>query len=159
MLATGSAADGAPAGGDHATGDEDVLHLCCALARQCFLNEQVFAVTDEELAQAARLRDRLVAALASGAPIKETHLAVVAAYFPLHTLPAAESLLDRPWSDAMAAVLVQQVREPAEERQWRASIPALTAVENDVSRKVRQQYEENTYPRWAKAETQGQEIQ
>jgi SAM-dependent methyltransferase len=34
----------------------------------------------------------------------------------------------------------------------RASIPALTAVENEVSRKVRQQYEENPYPRWTKAD-------
>jgi tetratricopeptide (TPR) repeat protein/SAM-dependent methyltransferase len=158
MLAAVSADDGEPGGGNGTAGEEDVLGLCCALARQCFLNEQVFAVTDEEFAQAARLRDRLVAALASGAPIAETHLAVVAAYFPLHTLPAADSLLDRSWSDAITAVLVQQVREPAEERQWRASIPALTAVENDVSRKVRQQYEENPYPRWAKAEPPGQPI-
>src|SRR5262245_30540963 len=158
MLATVSVDDGAPGGGDDAAGEEDVLGLCCALARQCFLNEQVFAVTDEEVAQAARLRDRVVAALASGAPIAETPLAVVAAYFPLHTLPAAESLLDRVWSDAITAVLTQQVREPAEERQWRTSIPALTGVENDVSRKVRQQYEENPYPRWAKAQPPGQPI-
>src|SRR5262249_14654601 len=142
MLAIVSVDDGARAGRDETTGEEHVLDLCCALARQCFLNEQVFAVTDEECAQAARLRDRVVAALASGAPIAEAHLALVAAYFPLHALPAAESLLDRPWSDAITAVLVQQVREPAEEQQWRASIPALTGSENDISRRVRQQYEE-----------------
>ncbi len=32
------------------------------------------------------------------------------------------------------------------------TIPALTPIEDDVSRKVRQQYEENPYPRWAKAD-------
>src|SRR5205807_2470187 len=36
-------------------------------------------------------------------------------------------------------------------RQLRASIPALTLFEDETSRKVRQQYEENPYPRWTKA--------
>ena len=75
--------------------------------------------------------------------------------FRSHSLPGAELLLDRAWSDAITGVLIQQVREPAEERQLRASIPALTAIENEVSRQVRQQYEENPYPRWAKAEPAG----
>ena len=143
---------------DERLAGEETLDFCCALARQCFLNEQVFACTDEELEEARRLRDRVVAALASGAAIAELQLAVVAAYFPLHSLPGAASLLDRTWSDAIEAVLVQQVREPAEERTLRGSIPALTAVENDVSRKVQQQYEENPYPRWAQADPPGQPL-
>ena len=32
----------------HAAGDDQALTLACALARQCFINEQVFALTDEE---------------------------------------------------------------------------------------------------------------
>src|SRR5712672_1307099 len=50
------------------------------------------------------------------------------------------------------ALLTQQVKEPMEEQQLPASIPALTAVDDEVSRKVRQQYEENPYPRWIKAD-------
>src|SRR5207248_685665 len=78
--------------------------------------------------------------------------AVVASYFPLNALPGAEKLLDRAWSAAMTDVLVQQVREPAQERQLRGAIPALTAIEDEVSRQVRDQYEQNPYPRWTKAE-------
>ncbi len=143
---------------DQGIGQGEILDFCCALARQCFINEQVFAVTDEEIAHAARLRDGLIAALASGAAIPELRLAMGAAYFPLHALPGAELLLDKTWSDAVAGVLVQQVREPAEERKWRVSTAALTAVDNEVSRQVRQQYEENPYPRWAKAEPAGQPL-
>ncbi|HEY6993231.1 MAG TPA: tetratricopeptide repeat protein [Xanthobacteraceae bacterium] len=138
--------------------DDEVLGFCCALARQCFLNEQVFALTEDELDRAQRLRDRVLAATTTRTPASEFLLAVVAAYFPLHSLPGAGSLLDKVWSDAVTAILVQQVREPAEERQLRASIPALTAVESDVSRQVRQQYEENPYPRWVKAEPAGQPL-
>src|SRR5262249_46596860 len=136
----------------------EVLQFCCALARQCFLNEQVFAATDEELRAAQRLRDAVAAALASGGAVSELQLALVGSYFPLHSLPGAEAVLERPSSAPVAAVLAQQVREPAQERRLRASIPVLTAIEDEVSRKVRQQYEENPYPRWERAEPPGQPL-
>jgi SAM-dependent methyltransferase len=143
MLETASARD------ESFGADEPVLQLCCALARQCFLNEQIFALTDAERDRAERLRDAVSAALAADAPISELQLATVAAYFPLHSLPSApQALLGRSWSPALSALLDQQVREPAEELRLHASVPALTAVDDDVSRKVRQQYEENPYPRW-----------
>ena len=82
----------------------------------------------------------------------------VAAYFPLQSLPGVQSLLERTWSPAATAVLVQQVEEPAEERRLRASIPVLTAIEDRVSRKVQQQYEENPYPRWGTADPPGQPL-
>ena len=47
----------------------------------------------------ATLRDSLVAALASGATVPELRLAVVAMYFPLHTLPGAEALVNEAWSE------------------------------------------------------------
>jgi tetratricopeptide (TPR) repeat protein/SAM-dependent methyltransferase len=151
------------ASGDASVTDErlasaETLNFCCALARQCFLNEQVFACTDDELEEARRLRDRVVAASTSDARIADIQLAVVAAYFPLHSLPDAGSLLDKTWSDAIGGVVAQQVHEPTEEQALRGSIPALTAVENDISRKVRQQYEENPYPRWAQADPPGEPL-
>ena len=157
LLAIASASEDGPAM-DAALADAQTVDFCCALARQCFLNEQVFACTDDEADEARRLRDGVVAALASGAAIAEARLAMVAAYFPLHSLPGAGSLLERTWSDAITEVLTQQVREPAEERILRGAIPALTEVDDDVSRKVRQQYEENPYPRWAQADPPGQPL-
>jgi SAM-dependent methyltransferase len=75
----------------------------------------------------------------------------VAAYFPLHSLPNAQLLLERACPAALTDVLVQQVREPCEERQYRDSIPRLTGIDDDVSVLVRGQYEENPYPRWVHA--------
>ena len=40
-----------------------------------------------------------------------------------------------------------------QERELRASIPRLTPIEDDVSQLVRQQYEENPYPRWVDVST------
>ena len=132
--------------------DPKALDFACALARQCFVNEHVFASTDEEAAAARQLRDKVTTALASGAAIPELWLATVATYDPLGALPGVDKLQDRRWSEPLSGVLTQQLHEPATEAKLRAEIPALTPIEDDISRKVRQQYEENPYPRWAKAD-------
>jgi Tfp pilus assembly protein PilF/SAM-dependent methyltransferase len=135
-------------------GEESAIGFYCALARQCFINEYVFACGDDELAAARGLRDRLAAALASDAAIPALWPVAVAAYFPLDALPGAEQLLERAssqsWPDAVAEVLVQQVSEPREEQQMRSAIPRLTGIADSVSLQVRQQYEENPFPRWVR---------
>ena len=138
--------------------DEHLLGFYCAVARQCFINQYVFSVTEVEVDQAQRLRASLDTALAAGDPCPELWPVIVGAYFPLHTLSKAEDLLNRSWPACVDALLVQQVREPAEERRIAASIPVLTRIEGEVSRTVRQQYEESPYPRWVHAGPPGQPV-
>ena len=83
------------------------------------------------------------AALETGAAVPGLWLVAVAAYFPLHSLPLAGRLLERPAPKEITAEFHQQVREPAEERWIRATIPRLTDIEDDVSLLVQRQYEEN----------------
>jgi len=49
---------------------------------------------------------------------------------------------------AIEDLLTQQLREPAQERALREAIPRLTAINDETSKQVQQQYEENPYPRW-----------
>ena len=133
----------------------DGLAVLCAVARQCFVNEYVSGASDEERHRAAALGDRLVAALAQGANIPPQWIAAVAAYHPLTSLPGAERLGERTdartWPAPVAALLAQQITEPQTERELRGTLPRLTAFEDDVSRAVKRQYEENPYPRWIAA--------
>src|SRR5262249_60214304 len=75
------------------------------------------------------------------------------AYFPLHAVGDATAWLSRQWPDPVAAVIAQQVSEPYEEQQIRATMRRLTEIDDRVSVLVRQQYEENPYPRWMKVPT------
>jgi 2-polyprenyl-3-methyl-5-hydroxy-6-metoxy-1,4-benzoquinol methylase len=138
--------------------DERLLGFYCTVARQCFINQYVFSMTEVEADQAQRLQASLERALAIGDPCPDLWPAIVGAYFPLHTLSKAEALLDRSWHACVSALLVQQVKEPAEERRIASSIPVLTSIESEVSRAVRQQYEESPYPRWVKAGPPSQPI-
>ena len=47
-------------------------------------------------------------------------------------------------------MLRQQIREPLEEQALRAGIECLTSITSGVSEEVREQYEQNPYPRWVK---------
>jgi Flp pilus assembly protein TadD/SAM-dependent methyltransferase len=126
-------------------GSDANLNFACALARQCFINEYVFAQDEEELRQAERLCDTVAAATVS--PLQ---LAVLAAYIPLHAVPGAARLLGRKWARPVDVLIDQQLRQPLQERDDRPLVPALTTIDAQ-SQAVREQYEEMPYPRWVKA--------
>jgi 2-polyprenyl-3-methyl-5-hydroxy-6-metoxy-1,4-benzoquinol methylase len=128
----------------------DMLLLCAALAQQCFVNEYVFAATAEEDAQVAALARAVEGRLAERGAIDAFQLAALAMYIPLHRLTGAEALLEQKWPQPVSEVMIQQVREPAQERALRSVIPVLTPIDDDVSNRVRQQYEDNPYPRWVR---------
>jgi 2-polyprenyl-3-methyl-5-hydroxy-6-metoxy-1,4-benzoquinol methylase len=128
--------------------NDTLLHLCCALARQCFINEYVFADTAQEIEKAAALRDMLAGPFDGERPLLPFQVAILAAYFPLCDLADAQRLVEGRWPACLQAVLTQQVLEPREEKEERDKIPRLTKIEDRVSRLVAQQYEENPYPRW-----------
>jgi SAM-dependent methyltransferase/tetratricopeptide (TPR) repeat protein len=113
------------------------LEFLAALASQCFATEYVYGETPEETATIEQLLVR-----SEGA--RPEQLAVLAAYRPLHRLAVAE----QGWPPALAPVIQRQLIEPREEQRLRATIPALTPVDDSTSRAVREQYEENPYPRW-----------
>ncbi|HZC57437.1 MAG TPA: tetratricopeptide repeat protein [Xanthobacteraceae bacterium] len=135
----------------HGRPDDPMLGFYCAIARQCFVNQYVFALTQDENKQALRLRSSIEDALSNNIETSPLQLAGLGAYFPLHTLTSAERLLEKSWPRPIEDLIVQQIKEPAEERRIIATLPALTGIEGEVSRVVREQYEENPYPRWIKA--------
>ena len=116
------------------------IDLACAFAQQCFLNEYVWPESAAETAEVARLADAVRAA--PGA----LETALLGAYRPLGAFPG----LVRPAGvgDSVTRLWQRQVEEPAEERRLRETLDALTPIEDETSRAVRQQYEENPYPRW-----------
>jgi SAM-dependent methyltransferase len=128
--------------------EQNLIEFACALAEQCFINEYVYWYDDEEFENACHLRERL-AAMCAGHPAPELAIAVVAAYFPLHSL-SDRLFLRTSWSDGVARLIRQQILASQQESRYRATLPCLTSIADEVSASVRCQYEENPYPRWVK---------
>src|SRR5262249_6099015 len=115
------------------------LELCCALAQQCFLNQYVWAETEAEAARVAALER------SASTPLE---LAAAAMY----RLPAGH---EKPSGGGAAFERMWRrlVEEPATERLL--TVASLTPVREEVSRRVRAQYEANPYPRWQRAPVPG----
>ncbi len=127
------------------------MELLEALALQSFLNEYIWHVTEDEEQAVNRLESRVVDAIEGGKNPEATDLFLLAAYrpiFPIHSI--------RQWTlnhyekiDAiLKPVLLQLILLPALEAEIRDGLEQLTPIDNDVSVAVRDQYEENPYPRW-----------
>jgi SAM-dependent methyltransferase len=126
--------------------DPHLLDFACALARQCFINEYVFSSSEAEIERARALRD----SLAGDGRVSPLALATVAAYFPLRSLSIADALPAQEWPPAVVALLRQQLDAPRRELELAAEIPAITPIDDEISRQVQRQYEENPYPRWVR---------
>lgn len=135
------------AGGENLPNNENILAFFCALAQQCFINDYVFAWSADEQEKVQGLGETLSTTLSSPDPLA---IAAFAAYRPLHTLASCETLQDLKWPAPLRELFKQQVREPLAERALRGSVPQLTPIGNGISALVREQYEQNPYPRWTK---------
>lgn len=121
-----------------------------ALASQAFLTDYAWSVSAGEEAVVNRLATRLeqAADLAPLTPRHELLVALVGAYRPLNRLPQATALANAAWSTSLTELVRIQLREPLEEQALRRQLPELTPVSDPVSIDVRNQYEENPFPRW-----------
>jgi SAM-dependent methyltransferase len=136
--------------------DLAALPFYAALARQCFINEYVYDWDEDEQSASAACQSQLWALLDANAAVPPLLLLAAAAYGSLGTLPDAGRLLATTAADPIAQVLDQQVRQPLEEQNLRATISRLTPVSAGVSEQVREQYEQNPFPRWVSVPRQEQ---
>ena len=83
--------------------------------------------TDEEFARRSGCASASSRRLAAGDAVPSSALAVVAAYFPLHSVPGVGRCWTRPGPTRSTSVLTQQVREPAEERRTARLHPGADA--------------------------------
>jgi hypothetical protein len=70
----------------------EMLPLCCALARQCFINEYVFHLPDVEHDGMVALRGKLMSDLSGTTPVYAITLLAYACYAPLATLDRAAAI-------------------------------------------------------------------
>ncbi len=131
--------------------NEENLELACALAQQCFLKEYALEEAADESAVLEGIAKEISTCGGRPGLRQQLLLAMYAVYRPLDRAPVAQAPELIAARGAFARLVRRQVVEPGEERRIRAEIPALTTVENAVSRAVQDQYEQNPYPRWLRA--------
>ncbi|MDB4169434.1 class I SAM-dependent methyltransferase, partial [Planktomarina sp.] len=127
------------------TGSPDELEFQSALALQCFTNEYIYNQSEHEDEALAVLELAVKQVLNKGEQPSPQSILCLASYRPLNQYA---------WSSALRIngeiedVFIRQVEEPKQEDQIKITLPVLEEITDQVSSKVRDQYELSPYPRW-----------
>lgn len=123
------------------------LELIQAIARYALRTEYILHVSMEEESAVARLRAEIESGGASAHdPVK---LSLMACYIPLCQLKNAKDIAAScARSESLSALAESQISGPLREAAIKSEIGTIGTIEDAISMKVRQQYEESPYPRW-----------
>ena len=125
--------------------NEYELAFIIGLGKQCFINEYVYSVSKEENINLQNIIERF-----KKGEINEINIAILSCYFPLYKLindlPLLQSFQSP--SKTYMQLLQLQVEEPLKENELSKEIKKLGTFRDDITQKVKSQYEENPYPRW-----------
>ena len=123
----------------------DILQFQSALALQCFTNEYIYALSDPEEKALAILETTVEEVLSNGDQPSPQSVLCLASYTPLYQYEWATLLMV---TEVIEDVFIRQVLEPNRENDLKMSLSRLDEITDEVSSKVREQYEANPYPRW-----------
>jgi Tfp pilus assembly protein PilF len=134
-----------------------IFDFICALANQCFNNEYIFQLTEQEKKEVNKIQLTIETILVDFNPDVlnlndlEILLSILCLYEPIYILKNAEKLLKIPekkWSLTFYPLLEKTLINYYREKEIQRSLLTLTKIEQKTSLLVQSQYEENPYPRW-----------
>ena len=122
------------------------FNFIISLAEQCWLNEYVYIESEKEIELTNKLKNKIE----KHKDINEFEVAILGCYMPLkNSKNITEKLLVHKSTNILFDDLISvQIKEPLKEKELAKSITLFGVIDNIVSNEVRQQYEENPYPRW-----------
>ena len=125
--------------------NSEILSFQIALALHCFTNEYLYDISDAEKRILIDLESLVEKKLSSEEQPDPEELACLASYKALYQFSWIQLAILPPQLEGLRR---RQIAEPQEERNLRPQISQLKEVIDDVSLKVKGQYEQNPYPRW-----------
>jgi tetratricopeptide (TPR) repeat protein len=125
----------------------ELIYFLSTLSLHCFTNEYVYIEKDEETVLVESLEVQITHAIAKSEQPEAIKILCLASYRPLHQYDWCKKLEAL---DHLEEVKSRLIEEPHLERVIAAGIPMLGEISDEVSLKVKAQYEENPYPRWVR---------
>jgi len=125
----------------------ELIYFLSTLSLHCFTNEYVYFESDKEMQLIDKLQARIADVIAQSEQPEVIEILCLASYRSLHKYDWCQKLTTL---DYLEEVKTRLIEEPLGEKVMVKDIAVLKSVSDDVSLKVRAQYEENPYPRWVK---------
>ena len=125
----------------------ELIYFLSTLSIHCFINEFVYIESDEETHLIDELQTKISQIMVQSKQPAVIEILCLASYRLLHQYDWCRKL---ECLDNLEEVKKRLIEEPLLEKMIAEDIPVLAEISDDVSLKVREQYEENPYPRWIK---------
>ena len=125
----------------------EFIFFLSSLSLQCFTNEYVYIEKDKETKIIESLENEISQTIEQSNQPEIKKILCLASYRSLHQYKWCKKLN---CLDNIEEVKSRLIEEPYAEREIVKEIPVLEEISDDISRKVRAQYEQNPYPRWVK---------
>jgi len=125
----------------------EFIHFLSNLSLHCFTNEYIYFEKDEETKLIKNLENEITQSIAKSEQPEAKKILCLASYRQLHQYNWCQKIETL---DNLIEVKFRLIEEPNSEKAIMTEIPILGEISDNVSSKVRAQYEENPYPRWVK---------
>ncbi len=120
------------------------LKFLVALSSQCFLNEYVYTETDEEIFKVNKINERIRSNFNTN-EINDLEILILSCYAPLYSFDWCKKLNP---SNELEEIFILQYKNHIKEKKHIQKIRTVKEINDSISIKVKNQYEENPYPRW-----------
>ena len=128
------------------SGNNNISIFVHALAVQCHINEYVYWQTDEEKNKLVQIIEEIHQELEERENRGITNkIAIIACYSPLTKFSWCDKIQQTPANEKL---LINQVHNVLREKTLSRNIPTKKKITNQISLKVKNQYEVNPYPHW-----------
>ncbi|MDB2529283.1 tetratricopeptide repeat protein [Paracoccaceae bacterium] len=125
--------------------DACIIKFQSALALQCFTNEYLYPTNEVERFNVNKLVKHCASFVGEQKQPPNQAILCIASFNALHLMEWHRHLHANSF---LAEVINRQVFEPQAEAELKDTIHNITQISDTTSKKVRQQYENNPYPRW-----------
>ncbi len=125
----------------------ELINFLSTLSLHCFTNEYIYLEKDKETELVKNLETDIIKSIEKSKQPELKKILCLASYRPLHQYKWCKKLKTL---NNLKELKLRLIEEPYAEREIMAEIPMLGEISDDVSHKVRAQYEESPYPRWIK---------
>ena len=132
---------------DNILASPKLIYFLSSLSLQCFTNEYIFCESMEETRLVAELEEIISGTILESAQPEALKILCLSTYRPLHQYKWCKELKAL---DKLQEIKKRLVEEPLAEKIIIDEIAILGETTDNVSKKVRAQYEKNPYPRWIK---------
>ena len=125
--------------------DKNHISFLISLSMQCFLNEYIYNKSKDEIEKIKKIDERIIDNLKENKKINDLEILCLSCYEPLANFSWSSSIK---FSNKLKEIYELHLNQNKIEKKICKSINSISEIVDQVSIKVKEQYEENPYPRW-----------